>query len=430
MRVTNKMLSDNYLYDMQTNLQNMKTIQKQLSSGKEVSKPSDDPFKVARTMQLNTDIDSNTQYNKNILNASNWLDTTDSSLSQVGEVLQRINEELVSAGNAAYGSSQRSAIKDEINQRVGQLSQILNTTFDGKYIFGGTRGTDKPTGTTVDVNGNNTIDYSDSTEPALSQIKSSLNVEISQGVKAKYNVTASDIFSYKDGASTLAAPTNLQDLLKNIVNHLDGRNADGTIPSSATVTESAGNTLTITDPSGTHDITVTLSQNSSDSLNVTSPDATHINIALANTTPGNNTIAKIQAAVQSLPGFNNFTVSGSTTWDTTATGSTITTATVTSLKAPVDPVKALITGDLQGIKDATNNLLKIRAQVGAMQNRMDSAKDENVQEKYSMTEILSKTEDVDYAEKIMDFSTLQTVYLASLQTSSKIIQPSLLDYMS
>ena len=40
---------------------------------------------------------------------------------------------------------QRQAIKDEINQKVGELSQILNTSFDGKYIFGGTRGTTKPT---------------------------------------------------------------------------------------------------------------------------------------------------------------------------------------------------------------------------------------------------------------------------------------------
>ena len=39
---------------------------------------------------------------------------------------------------------QRKAIKDEINQKVGEISQILNTSFDGKYIFGGTSGTNKP----------------------------------------------------------------------------------------------------------------------------------------------------------------------------------------------------------------------------------------------------------------------------------------------
>ncbi len=48
---------------------------------------------------------------------------------------------------------QRQAIKDEINQRVEELSRILNTSFDGKYIFGGTRGTSKPVGTS-DVDGN------------------------------------------------------------------------------------------------------------------------------------------------------------------------------------------------------------------------------------------------------------------------------------
>ena len=102
MRVTNKMLSDNYLSDMNVNLQNMQTVQQQMSTGKNFSKPSDDPFNVARSMQMNTSINANTQYNNNITNVSNWLDTTDTALGQLGNVFQGIREKLVSAGNAGY----------------------------------------------------------------------------------------------------------------------------------------------------------------------------------------------------------------------------------------------------------------------------------------------------------------------------------------
>lgn len=148
MRVTNKMLSNSFLADMRTNLQYMQKLQQQMTSGKEIRKPSDDPFKVARAMQLHTDINTNKQYNENINDTINWLDTTDTALGQVGDVLQRVRELLISAGNAGYGENERRATKDEINEKVGEISQVLNTSFDGSYIFGGTRGTTKP----VDVN--------------------------------------------------------------------------------------------------------------------------------------------------------------------------------------------------------------------------------------------------------------------------------------
>ena len=50
-------------------------------------------------------------------------------------------------------------------------------------------------------------------------------------------------------------------------------------------------------------------------------------------------------------------------------------------------------------------------------------------ENYNMTEVLSKTEDIDVTEQVMEYSVMQTVYMASLQTSAKVIQPSLLDYI-
>lgn len=331
----------------------MKTIQSQLTSGKEIRKPSDDPFKVARAMQLHTDIDTNTQYNKNILNASNWLDTTDSSLEQVEEVLNKVRDKLIAAGNAAYSPNERQAIKHEINQRVGELSQGMNISFDGKYIFGGTKGTEKPMDYgTITAGGNNELYYFDSsksTDPkklditdvnnkdAFNQMgvktspsdtdKSALYVEISQGVSLKYNVSAGDIMNYTSTLpASLNAPTNVSDLMKSILNHLDGKTSDGTAA----------------DPSATSKLT---------------------------------------------------------------------------------------SDDLQGVTDAINNILKVRAEVGAMQNRMESAKSENEDQNFNMTDILSKTEDIDITEKTMEYSTLQTVYMASLQTSAKILQPTLLDYL-
>lgn len=338
MRVTNSMLSSNFLRDMNSNLNKLQTLQEQMSSGKEIRKPSDDPFKVARSMQLNTDIEANKQYNENIKDTSNTLDATDTALGQATDIFQRVRELMVSAGNAAYGSDEKNAIKDEINQKVEELTQVLNTNFDGKYIFGGTKGTSKPLGTQADANGNNQMFFSDkngaligapplpATNPPtpgvtptddqnkqLTMMQARLNTEISPGVTMEYNVTASDIVDFKTKDGTV------MDTLKNIIDNLG------------------------------------------------SSDAT---------------------------------------------------------------AQAKVTGDnLTDITSAISNLLKVRSEVGAKQNRMESAQSKNEDENSNMTEVLSKTEDIDITEKTMEYSTMQTVYTASLQTSARVIQPSLMDYL-
>jgi flagellar hook-associated protein 3 FlgL len=340
MRITNKMLSKNFLRDMRTNLRNMQTLQQQLTSGKEVRRPSDNPFKVARSMQLHSQINTNKQYNDNIKDTINWLDTTDTALDQVGNVLQRVRELLISGGNAAYGESERRAIKDEISERLGELSQILNTNFDGKYIFGGTRGTTKPVDIDVDPNtGNSMIVYHkrgggaldvNSTDPKhandgneLNMIKAKLSVEISQGVTMEYNVSAADVLEFTNGNGD---SVKLGDLLSRIMNHLSGKSADG-------------------------------------------------------------------------------------------------------LQDDADAVSKLMNEDLRDITDAMNNLLRIRSEVGAKSNRMESARNKNIDENFNLTEILSMTEDIDITEKTMQYAVMQTVYMASLQTSARVLQPSLMDFL-
>ena len=89
----------------------------------------------------------------------------------------------------------------------------------------------------------------------------------------------------------------------------------------------------------------------------------------------------------------------------------------------------LITQDLQGLTDASNNILTLRAQVGAKENRMTDAADNNDTETENLTTVLSKTEDIDITQKTMEYATAQTIYMASLQTGAKVIEPSLLDYI-
>lgn len=329
MRVTSKMMTTNFLSNMNRNLNQMQKIQNQLTTGKTVHRPSDNPFIVARSMQLHGDIEANEQYNSNIKDTINWLDATDTALGQLTDTMQRVRELTVSAGNAAYGEDERKAIGDEINQRVEEIGTILNTSFDGRYIFGGTRGSFKPVGTEKDNGGNSVLNYvskegeiidknTDNSKhmSELSMIGKDLNVEISKGVIMDYNVNVQDIVSFKNEAGE---ETDMMALLGDLVK------------------------------------------------NINSPE--------------------------------------------------------------VGDRSKVIEENLKGITDTVDNLLTIRAEVGAKQNRMESAQLKNEEENLNLKEVLSGTEDVNFTEKSIESETMRTIYMASLQTSSKVLQQSLLDYI-
>ena len=329
MRVTSKMMTNRYLRDANTNLNNLQKLTNQLTSGKEISRPSDNPYKVARSMQLNTSISTNKQYNENIKDTLNWLDSTDEALSQVSSTLERIRTLMVSAGNAAYGTDERNAIANEVNERIGELSQILNTSFDGKYIFGGTKTTSTPVNVVQDNNGNNKLVFVDKngqelelnsddkyTQNQLNMINSKLTSEISQGVSIEYNINSMELLVFKD--------------------------SDG---------------------------------NTQDTMNLLSDI-------------------------------------------------------ITNLTSSDDTDAEKITGEnLNDLDKVIQNVLKARAEVGAKQNRMESAEAKNEEANLNMTDILSKTEDIDFTEKMIQYSTAQTVYQAALQVSAKILPSTLLDYL-
>jgi len=228
MRITDRMLSDSFLNDMYVNLNNMKKIQEQRTSGKAFRRPSDDPFGVSRSMQMYGQIYANKQYNSNIKDTINWLDTTDTALNQATKALDRVRELMVAAGDAAYGSGELRAIKDEINEKISELSQIMNTSFDGKYIFGGTRGDKKPIESEVDANGNTQLKLTNKDDNELKQIGEKLKVEISQGVIIEYNVSATEIFNFKhnytdDAGDEQVEALDLKKFFDDITKHLDSK---------------------------------------------------------------------------------------------------------------------------------------------------------------------------------------------------------------
>jgi len=112
--------------------------QLELSTGKKVNKPSDDPSAATQLLKLSTLKSNTNQYDRNIDAARNQLELQESVLSNVGNVLQRVRELVIQANNATQSNESRAAIADELYNRIDELLQYANTKDpDGEYIFSG-----------------------------------------------------------------------------------------------------------------------------------------------------------------------------------------------------------------------------------------------------------------------------------------------------
>lgn len=132
----------------------MQKLQNQLSSGKVVSRPSEDPLLVSKIMDLRNTISINEQYNTNIRDSIGWVDTQDGALLGATTTLQRIRELVIYGANDTLSNDDRNAIAQEVNVKVGELADVLNTNFDGRYIFSGTKTTEKPFDSSLVYQGN------------------------------------------------------------------------------------------------------------------------------------------------------------------------------------------------------------------------------------------------------------------------------------
>ncbi len=299
MRITNSVLSENFLANLNRNLAQMSLYQNQLSSGKVVTRASEDPMLVSKIMDLRNSVGLNIQYNSNISDTLGWVETQDSALDGATAILQRIRELLIYGANGSLTGSDRNAIKDEVIQNAEGLRDVLNTNFDGRYVFGGMKTKTAP----FEFVGN-LLKFDDGQTDNIKR-------EIGQGVEVTLITSSEEVVG--NSADDIGA------LLKNIIDAL------------------AGN-----DP---------------------------------------------------------------------------------------DEVGKLAGDYLEELDKKIEDMLSLRSRIGAINNRLSAAKERNEAENINLNKLLSEREDIDIAQKFMQYSVMSTVYQASLAAGSKILQPSLLDYL-
>ena len=138
LRLSTSQAFDSGLERLQQRQRELTDAQERLTSGKRVSRASDDPSAAARAERALAAV-SRHEASQRALDASrNVLTLTESALGEAGELMQQVRETLVAAGNGAYSDGERVALAERLKALRGQLLQAANRSDGaGGFLFGG-----------------------------------------------------------------------------------------------------------------------------------------------------------------------------------------------------------------------------------------------------------------------------------------------------
>jgi flagellar hook-associated protein 3 FlgL len=139
MRITQSMVTSRVLSDLQNASSRLSQTEEKLSSGKSITKPSDDPFGTSQALSLSNSLEGTKQLERNVNDATAWSNLTDTSLNSIESATQRARTLLVQAGNDTNATSDRADMADEIDQLIDAIKGDANTQYNGQYIFSGSK---------------------------------------------------------------------------------------------------------------------------------------------------------------------------------------------------------------------------------------------------------------------------------------------------
>ena len=138
MRITHSIVTDTSLRNMSNNLNRLEMLHNEISTGKRLSRPSDDPAAVARTLTYNGDIAAGEAYLRTIDAATTWMNATDDALSEAGELMQRARELAVEGSNGGVMTPEDMAtIGAEVDHILSQMVVTGNASLRGQRLFAG-----------------------------------------------------------------------------------------------------------------------------------------------------------------------------------------------------------------------------------------------------------------------------------------------------
>lgn len=140
MRITNKIIQNNNLSNINTNKVYQDKLSTQMSTQKKVSRPSDDPVVAIRALRLRSNVTEVTQYySKNIPDAESWLDITEGALNTLTDVITSMKTQATKGSNGDLTSTDRQIILEQLKALKDEIYATGDADYAGRYVFTGYR---------------------------------------------------------------------------------------------------------------------------------------------------------------------------------------------------------------------------------------------------------------------------------------------------
>jgi flagellar hook-associated protein 3 FlgL len=180
-RITSGMTDRTVLANLENTYNQLSQTQTELSSGTQLTKPSDNPFAASEALDYTSELAANTQYQSNVSDASSWMGATDTALSSMNNDLQTVQNLVIQGANGSLSQSDLDAIATQLNQLADSVKTDGNTQYGSNYIFSGTATSTQP----FTVGGQDTYNGN----------SSGISMAIGSGVNMQVNVTGDTVVS-------------------------------------------------------------------------------------------------------------------------------------------------------------------------------------------------------------------------------------------
>jgi flagellar hook-associated protein 3 FlgL len=203
-RITPLMQTSQVLANINSLQDQMDTTEQQLSTGKTINQPSDNPYGASLALTLNSSLSSLSNYSNSVADGTAWSSAASSSLDNIQSMVQRVQELVVGAANGTQSASDLQDTGAEVTQLTAAIKQEANTQYNGQYIFSGTATTTPP--------------YSAATGDVYQGNTSAVTREVGPGSTVQVNTDLSSLL----GSGTTANDGKLLDTLNSISSDLTG----------------------------------------------------------------------------------------------------------------------------------------------------------------------------------------------------------------
>lgn len=404
MRVSTAYTYSSGIDDLQRRQTELTQAQEQMTSGKRISKPSDDPAAIARAERALNEEARGTALQRSIDASRNVMTLTESALGNAVDLTQTAREALVKAGNGSYTASERQALAAQLRQIRAQLLSVSNQTDgNGGYLFGGQGANATPFHDGVDASGNPAVTSSaGGGQPSASNAEY-LPLNVDGNTVWMQVPTGNGVFDTSAGTGNTGTGWISGGSVTD-PGALTGSNyqvqfaVDGAGNTTYTVTQDGGGTALTGVPYKSGQ-TIQLDGMT---FSVSGAPADGDSFQIAPSAPTGNVFGSIDRALSALENPN----------------------------AGSGQVSQAVNSGIRDMDQALGKFQSARAMVGETLNRLDSVDSRTSGRILAAQTARSDAEDLDMVKAVSEFSNKQTSYQAAMQAYSMVQRLSLFQYLN